>query len=389
MVHNKKKMNTQIKTDERRGSTSASNAEADALCPGRHLSQKGMPDDPGDYAETGTRVHTALAVRDPGPLSLAERETYDRCLAVEAKLKAAFFGPAMADAHRWSENPAEPEKSRLWVRFQSDAGPTKGLMLEHSCRPDCFWRLGQDALILEYKSLYGNTPVGNRNLQLRDQQVMIRGNFVILGRIGVAVIQPLVTMDPQICVYSPEDSERARQEMFARIEQSNDPASPRVAGERQCAYCRFKRRCVEYAAFAGAGVPMLANLTHVSVDAWTVEQRSFFLDRVLEAEKWLELCKTEIKNRLAAEPGFVPGWKVTEPSPVEAIKDPQIAFERFTALGGKNFMAAVTVRKTKLKELMSESTGQRGQALDKLMDAICEGNVEISQRQGQLRKIKV
>jgi Protein of unknown function (DUF2800) len=375
--------------DDRKNCTSASSAQEDLLCPGRHIAQQGLPDVPGPYAETGNKIHEALAIRDPSGLSLEERETYDRCLDIEARKLAELFGADAVSAKRWSENPKDPAASRIWVRFMAPNGNAKGLQLEHSCRPDCFWRVGSQALILEFKSLYGDIPVSARNLQLRDQQVMIRGNFLVPGDIGVVVVQPLVTMNPEICVYSPEDSERARLEMFARIVASNDPRSLRVPGETQCKFCKAKARCVEYNRFASAIMPGMMAALDVPVANWSPEQRSIFLDRFGVAQKWLDDCKDAMKAGFESDPNFVPGWTLAPGSVVETIIDAQQCFERFAALGGtvEAFMATVKVGKVKLKEAVNAATGRRGKELDLTIKAMCEGITEVNQKSGSLKRL--
>ena len=57
-------MNTE-QTDERRGRTSASNAAADRLCPGRHLAQLGLEETESAEASQGTLIHSVFAREKP------------------------------------------------------------------------------------------------------------------------------------------------------------------------------------------------------------------------------------------------------------------------------------------------------------------------------------
>jgi len=82
-------------TDIRGGWTSASNASADAACPGRHQAQKGLPESSGEWAESGRKIHAALAnepVNATTLLSLEEREVFDACRDIEKKLVLQYFG---------------------------------------------------------------------------------------------------------------------------------------------------------------------------------------------------------------------------------------------------------------------------------------------------------
>ena len=69
-------MNQEIKTDERRGQTSASNAQADSLCQGRHRAQAGLPDTKSDDSKFGTEIHDALAKDDPSKLKSDQLSIY-------------------------------------------------------------------------------------------------------------------------------------------------------------------------------------------------------------------------------------------------------------------------------------------------------------------------
>lgn len=373
------------KIDERRGHTSASNAEADALCPGRHLAQAGLPETDSAYASSGRKIHNALALRNPEGLTLAERETYDRCLDIEARKVAEFFGTE-TQIESWAEDPNNLEGSRFWVRFQYN-----GRMLEHSCRPDRFHRSnGKRALIIEYKTLLGDVPESARNMQLRDQQVILRGHYLITGDIGVVVIQPFVEMNPQICVYTAEDSDRARQEMFARVIASNDPQSARTAGEVQCKFCRAKRHCIEYQKFHGQLTPpAMLTVLEVPMTSWTPEQRATAANAIKPAEKLLDEMKEFLKSGLEKDPSFVPGWTLEPGKKRETIKDPQVCYERFAGIGGKleQFMACISVTKTKLKEAVNTATGARGKALDAAIKTLTDGIVETSVTAPSLKRV--
>jgi len=371
-------------TDERRGGTSASNAQADSLCPGRHLAQRGLPETSNGDASYGTRIHAALSTQDPSNLTLEERETYDACLAIEAEQVKKFFGAEFAkDVKTIRENGGE---TRRWVKVPAVAGGP--IVFEHSCQCDVVHRTVQRALIVEYKTLAGDVPVSSKNLQLRDQQCLVRGSLLIQGDIGVVVVQPFVTRNPDICVYTAEDTMQATLEMFDRIRASNNPKSLRVAGEDQCKYCRAKFHCLEYQQWASAMVPALARL-EVPAAQWTAEQRSIFLSRAPIAEKWLEETKAAIKAGLLQDPNFAPGFTLKAGNTIETVKDPQECFNRFLGLGGKpeQFMQAVKVGKTALKEAVHVATDKKGKALDKVIEDMLQGITERKQNSPSIVKV--
>jgi hypothetical protein len=373
--------------DIRRGATSASNAEADSKCPGRHLAQKGIPDKAGEYAETGNRIDAALTKSDPAGLKLEEAETYDACREIEAKLLAQYFGEDSSKAKVW-------RKERYWTRYKYNAS---GVVLEHSGEADVFYRYKSKALVLDYKSLFGDVPESPANMQLRDLATLIWGHFITLDQLAVAIIQPRVTHSPVPCLYDKASIERSAVEMFARVVASNDPKSLRVAGEVQCKWCKAKSGCPEYQKANGAVIPVVIDppgrqdeLWKVAMANWTPEQRSIAASILSPAAARLDEIKQYLKDGLAKDPAFIPGWGLSPGAKKETIIDPQACFDRFAAIGGTldKFMATVSVGKSRLREAVHEVTAARGKALDGAMKTLTEGITESKQNSPSLEKVK-
>ncbi len=84
--------------------TSASNAQADLLCAGRHAASLGLPEVPSDDAESGTRIHKALAGELPvEQLSFDEREVYERCKTISEEVISQWRIAALPDATEQTE----------------------------------------------------------------------------------------------------------------------------------------------------------------------------------------------------------------------------------------------------------------------------------------------
>ena len=370
--------------DPRKGCTSASNALPDSLCPGRHLAQQGLPDPESEWSRRGSAIHAALAGW-PGALeklSLAERETYDACQAIEVKLLRSVFGDAAPGLRCFRET--QDGKSRLWGRLQ-----VNGALLEHSAQPDVIYRLGLRAAVFEYKTLPGDVPQSPRNLQLRDQAVLIAGNFVPTEEVVAAVIQPMVTHSPVPCSYDKEALARATKEMWDRVIASNKPGSPRVAGQTQCHYCKATRYCVEYQKFAGAITPpAMLTILEVPMTAWTPEQRQRAAEALGPAAKFLEDLKDYLKEGLSKDPAFCPGWMLEPGSKRRTITNPQTCFTRFQTLGGTldQFMPAVKVGITDLRNALSILSGAKGKALDAALKTLTEGIIEEKQSAPSLKR---
>lgn len=375
--------------DPRKGATSASAAAADSLCAGRHLAQAGLTAPKSEDALAGTKIHAVLASGKTDGLSLAEVETYDACRSIAQKLVAEFFGASVV--------PAVFVEQRFWGRF----GP-KGKEFPHSGQSDVVFRHGVKALVLDYKSLAGDVAENPKNLQLRDLAVLVWGNMPPISEVGVAIVQPLVTHSPDICVYDESALKMSQDQLAARVVASNNPQSPRVAGEMQCKYCLAKTRCKEYATWAGSMVPVkaaeeamqVAMTFQVAMADWSPEQRAKIAGVLAPAVKILDEIKEFLKDGLAADPNFVPGWELKPGNKRETIIDAQAAFERSLSLmpGAtqeekvKAFIAAVTVAKGKLKDQIHAGTGQKGKALDSTLAGLLSGIVEQSQNAPSLKR---
>lgn len=371
--------NTIQQQDERKGGTSASNAEPDLRCPARFLRQKPYPEVTGEFAEFGNLIHDALAENAQNQtalkkLSLPQREIFDQCREVEKKLLLRFF------PDQGSQFPVKIfREQRFWVIVDGK--------FIHSGKADFIARSGSRGLIIEYKTLPGDVPESPENRQLRDQMVLASGHL-LLDEVGVAVDQPLVTMDPVITVYKADDIKRAEAEMFERVRRSNDPNSPALAGEVQCKFCRAKPHCIEYQKFAGTMVPGMLNLLEVPVAVWTPSQRGYFCEQESVARTWLDETKEAIKAGAQLDPNFVEGWYMAPGAKRDTIVDPQSVFNRFAALGGTvgKFMGTVSVGMGKLREALNDLTGARGKALDAAMKTLTEGLVETKQNAPSLKR---
>ena len=364
---------------------------ADSLCPGRHLAQRGLPDVKGEWAESGSRIHADLAdcpregIQILPSLKLEEREMFDSCREIEKKKVAEFFGAEHPPMKVIRERP--DGSTRLWGKFPQNGGT----FLEHSAQLDVVFRAGTRALICEYKTLIGDVPESSRNLQLRDQAVLFRGNTPLIEEIGTVVIQPLVTHDPEICLYTRPDIDRAERDMWARIAQSNDPSSLRVSGEEQCKWCLAKSRCVGHNRWAGSMLPITnQDLFTVAMADWSPAQRALAAAALSPARKMLDQIAEFLKAGCEADPAFIPGWTLKPGNKCETITNPQTCFERFIALGGtsKKFMEIIIVTKGKLREIVSDLTGARGKALDSAIATLTEGIVEVKQDAPSLKKVE-
>lgn len=316
--------------DVRRGLTSASSATMDSLCPGRHLAQRDIPEqERSEDAQSGMRIH--LALKDStntaalNALNAKERSIFDSCREIEKRLVAEWFGPDAPAMRVYREQ-------RIWVKFKADR------IYEHSGEPDVIYHAGAKALILDYKTGSGEVEDASSNLQLRDLACLFRGDQMskkqIVVECGTAIIQPLSTQSPVVCAYKEPDLDRAAKEMMDRVIASNDPRSPRIAGNVQCKFCRATSKCPEYQQWASATLPSFRDIMSLSVEQWEPAQRTIFMDRYAIAEQWLKDTKKALEAGATADPSFVPGYQMQDGTVKKPITNLPELINRIVAHGG-------------------------------------------------------
>jgi hypothetical protein len=364
--------------------TSASSAQADALCPGRHLAQRGLPDVRAtDSREHGREIHEALKKQDPTGLSVEQVDTYDACNDIDRRALMKFFGPEIANAP-----PTTEREKRLWVQWPDG--------LRHSGQPDLIYRKGVKALIVEYKTLFGDIPESSRNLQLRDQVCLYYANTPLIKEIGTMVNQPMVTREPEICLYSEEHIVRARDEMYFRVKASNTEGSHRIPGELQCKYCRAAAaaNCKEYRNWASEMVVvdtrLVVAIQERAVADWDPQMRAEFCERMSIAQKWLDDMKAEMKRLLAADPNAIPGWELKPGAAINDLINPQKIFDAFSQKGGslEQFLACIDISSGRLKDALAHITKAKGKALKAEIDAVIGENVLKGQKDASLKRKK-
>lgn len=380
-------MNTQ-EIDVRRGATSASNANADILCQGRHLAQKGIKSQPSEYAEFGTLIHKALANSADkailNSLDAEQRDIFDACREIEKSCIEQFFGSDTTPKRVFREQ-------RYWVMVDKK--------WEHSGQPDVVVRAGPKGLVLEYKTLPGDVPDSPTNLQLRDQVVLAAGSLM-LTEVGVAIIQPLVTHRPTIATYQRVHIEQAIKDMFARVRASNDPSSKRTPGDLQCKFCLAKSTCPEYQKFAGELVVAKSqmdakyDILDKPVQEWTPQMMDVFLDRRDIAKKWIAECEDFIKELLKREPDSVPGWGLKPGKNRRTINNPTELFNRFIQLipdkskAQEAFLSCIKVMNEAFELQVRLASGLKGKELQSKVKELTAGILEVNQDEPSLTRIK-
>lgn len=378
-----------VTPDIRRSLTSASNAEADSLCPGRHLAQRGLPSYETTDAAAGTLIHRAFAGEEVEGLNPGQRKTLKQARLLEESIVNDFFGnpdPALTAAEI---NKRAQREQRLWSAMRL------GEQEIHSAGIDAFW-LTSDwsaALIEDLKGLWGQHADAEENLQLRDEAALLYENFGV-QRVSVFINQPNVRWridDQKIVTYELADLEAAHNEMIARVMNSNDIRAKRQPGPKQCRFCRAAgtARCPEsQAAILGAA--------QSKFDASTASpaRRGEWVSTLKALEKMVKKVLSELKTGLQADPAYIEGWEIKAGGSTRSIENIWEAGAIFAEAFGdagftrEQFLACCTLSIPKLEELHDKLSGLTGKASKEQFLNLVGHLIEEKAREGSLTESK-
>lgn len=356
-------------SDERNGLPSASSMERYQLCPGSYMAERGLPETTSEDAESGNRIHAALAGETvTPPLTDDEERTMEACRK-QAQALLDSVTPCRDQMHI---------ECRYWCGNQWSGKPDVVAV-------DCIFAEG---LIIDYKTGRGEVASAEGNMQLRALAVLVSGEHK-LDRVTVAIVQPLAG-PPSVCLYSAADLKVARKEVFGIIDAIHRPGAPRIPSAKACQYCKAKgtERCPESIAVVES-LPL-----EISRDGNTLvitpEQMAELLEKLPMVEGIIESIRAKAKRMLQADPNAVPGWTLKPGAERETITEPTTVYNRASAAGvnSEAFMGCVNITKTKLKDAVKAATGDKGKALDARMESILAGCTETKQAAPSLAKVK-
>lgn len=375
-------MNTE-QTDERRGHTSASNAAADRLCPGRHLANKGIEETESAEASQGTLIHAVFAgekaelILDP-----MSAKTLRRAIEIESIILGNWICgidvKAPAECHR---------EKRLWNYVET-----------HSGQADAFWLVdaenGKHALLEDLKSLYGDHDDADENEQLRDLAALIYCNYGVQS-VTAFINQPNVAWkveDVKLVRYSEKDLMRAYREMNERVLASNDPNAKRIPGLKQCKFCKAAgtSRCPE-------SQKALVTLGTAQFDIETASpaERGDWFDKLQMISKIAEKSIAELKDGIRKNGnGWAEGWGLGRAKKTREIQPDKIPLigatlaAHFDSFNTAELARCCKISVPKLQELHAKLSELKGkQAFDHFEQLFSE-LIETAEQQAPVQKLK-
>lgn len=355
--------------DGRKGLPSASEYPRMHACPGylnlKHQLPKRKGGSGGPYAESGKRIHAALAGDAEADSQLTDEEVQvrDWCNSQWSFLEEKWLKEKGVGFSVTME-----QRLFLGKTFSGQFDRT-AFSFDESI-----------ALTGDFKTGRLPVPGAESNLQMRAYAVLLAVNYPKLKLIYVSVIQPWVSKEPIIAAYDAVAIRTSMLELEAVLKSSADPDAKRIPGS-QCKYCPCRANCPEARA-------VVQKVAHQNPGALvTNTQIAEFLNIVSIAESVIEAVKKEAEARLALQQE-IPGWDLAPGRTLSTITQPEIVFARVSSLGltQEKFMGAVKIQKGALKIAVKEITGLKGKALDEKLEIILSGCTEEKTTKPYLKK---
>lgn len=354
--------------DERQGQPSASYLPRMAACLGfwnllKKLREEGSLDEPGEDADFGTLAHEVIAGERP-----ADDSTEDIAAACKAQTDAFL------SQYKVGARDKEFVETRFWAHVVKYPWTPK-----FSAKVD-FARIvnvgeRSTALIVDYKTLWGDHDVAARNLQLAGQVVALAANEWFNEAV-VALVQPRRWSQPSLCHYTLDAINKAAEGIGELLEQCSRPNAPRTTN-KHCGTCPCRSRCPE-------AHEELDKLAVTTVDARSVEVTPDHMARLIRvcdrAAKVIAAIKA--RERKMIEAGLsIPGRVVKWVQPRTSIEKLDVVHGRFldvtgnTAGNSQLFLSALSATKTSISKALAAAqvpAKERKDALARIIDGCCE-----------------
>jgi len=217
--------------DERLNLPSASGYGRLLNCPGSGaMEAKCEKDEDTPESASGTRIHAHCAgLPVEPPLTLTENDTAEMCRSLEEQAKEQWK-QRLSGIHYIQE----AREDRLYLR--------DGLKIAFSGQPDLVLMSQNKALVLDYKTGFGDQQDSCENDQLRALAVLLKHEYPDLEEITAGIIQPGAGMRVELVTFNAEHLEAATAEVFGALESAKRPVAPLILGDH-CKWCRAKAIC--------------------------------------------------------------------------------------------------------------------------------------------------
>lgn len=372
--------------DPRKGLPSASGVERIMECPGSWSLCKITPKWGIDSAVAilGTKLHKALEKIFLGEEYTADLDA-DELAQVGEIVEQAWdackkvFG--VTDADR-TDDPSEWPfqifvEQRAWVRDGNLTQIGSGQL-------DLLFIADDVALLLDFKTGYGDTTVSEKNWQLIFNLIAFREQQDGIASYFAGILQPNRMSSPDLSQYSGDFLDVARHRALEGLREADEakpyrlPLNPNAEG--WCKYCDARKDCpaLQYSLVTtNKNSPIIPAALEKAMAVIRKEDLPDWLDRGKETELLIGALKDYAKELLTEDPESVKGYELKPGNNLRKIEDVAETFAIFRdelGVTSAEFLAATKVGTGALEKLHIEKTGLKGikakNAFNDLLDPV-------------------
>jgi len=247
--------------------------------------------------------------------------------------------------------------------------------------PDHLVIRGSTAMVLDYKTGRGEVTPSERNLQMMALAVLVKANHKRVSKVYCAIIQP--HREPEMVCYTGKKLKEARAFIESIIALALLPLTHRVAGEKQCRWCKFKSECPE-------AIAATLTITTSGSNGLTDPARfAQLLDYIGVAKKMIPAIEAKPRAALEANPDAIEGYTLKNGVRRRDVKDIEGAFNALKADGlidEVSFMGACKVSLTSLEGKVRDAKGMSKSAAKESIARSLGDLVNESEGQPRLQK---
>lgn len=385
--------------DLRFGKPSASTMGRIHHCPASHAmgiaARAKLPEKEDEAANTGTRIHSALAGEiDANDLNLREEETHDMCLAQAQQL---FDG--------WKID-GQPVIELREVRLGLTHGNKVVLVTESTADGDALQCTGQldrafiqpgRALIIDYKTLSGVHAHAQENPQLATLIAMVALRYC-LEEADVAIVQPWKGR-ATTARYDLDGLNLTVSWLNNTLRRERESTPDDLEAGDWCKFCPASATCPKLRASVHVEVNKVEPLTISHADGKA--QRAAMFARLNDMpahelanivrgismiERFADSVKDAAKHRAETDPAFQQFFQLREKKGRRSVTNTELVFGRCLKHGvpQASFAAECKITLGSIDELLRGATGTKGKALQSLADEVLDGAVEIGKSSFEL-----
>jgi RecB family exonuclease len=373
--------------DERRGVPSASGMDRLHNCPASfEMERHAPPEEHREDAASGTRIHAVLAgLAAPDTLSAAELETHDMCAAQAEQVVNEWAQPSEYDI----EMLYEQRIGITQLGTALDVTPKSPASFRFTGQADMVILDGDRALVIDYKTGRGDTPVAQENPQLAALAVLVYLRYRVTS-VRVAIVQPWAGK-PTVSDYSESALQLAHSWLIVSLNAAETSTPDDARAGDHCKWCKAKAICDTFKNAAIQEVEAIETATIAGLDGET--QRKAMWARALDlpaarlaaavnglamVKRYVATIEGVAKARAENDPEFQQFFTLREKKGKRSIMDVTKVFNACAVHGvtADDFTNHCSIGLGDVKELLRNATKVKGKALDKLHDEVLTGAVE-------------